>query len=136
MTYIKLNFLVLYNLDYLYRFIEKFCRRQTILSTIGQRLIWLLFPLLDLVTQRRRLKASNTYRNGGGDDDLLTISDDVRGVRGWMIEYCAAHSKPLPPEEIFYMALKQNHRYHKKHDAKLLSCHYAQQCNDSFGNQA
>ena len=46
-------------------------------------------------------------------------------VYGLMKEYCSAHSKDLPPVEIYYFALKQNHRYHKKRDAKLLSCYYA-----------
>lgn len=46
-------------------------------------------------------------------------------VYGLMKEYCSAHSIALPPVEIYYFALKQNHRYHKKRDAKLLSCYYA-----------
>ena len=45
-------------------------------------------------------------------------------------EYCALHPQKidgsinaLPPPHIFYMALKQNHRYHKKRDTSLLSCY-------------
>ena len=42
-----------------------------------------------------------------------------------MIEYCAAHGKPQPDFHIYYMSLKQNHGYHPKRRAGLLSCHHA-----------
>ena len=53
-----------------------------------------------------------------------------------MQEYCDAHGKELPPFHIYYMALKQNHKYVKKRDAQDLSCHYAHpsavRCNRSI----
>jgi hypothetical protein len=53
-----------------------------------------------------------------------------------MQEYCDAHGKDLPPFHVYYMALKQNHKYVKKRDAQDLSCHYAHpsavRCNRSI----
>ena len=42
-----------------------------------------------------------------------------------MTEYCTAHGKPQPDFHIYYMSLKQNHEYHPKRRAGLLSCHHA-----------
>lgn len=42
-----------------------------------------------------------------------------------MSEYCSAHGIALPRFEIYYIALKQNHKSLKKRDAADLSCYHA-----------